>query len=926
MRWAHECANGANIGRAGGMSTYGKHLLHRHQEMLAASAVTQEVAGARGYRSIAVKADLERLGFGRAQRRVPGLLIPIHNVAGEIETYQYRPDEPRMNDKGKAVKYETKTGSRMVLDVPANARPDIGDPSIPLFITEGAKKADAAVSKRLCCVALLGVWNFRGTNTLGGKVALPDWESVALNDRAVYIVFDSDVATKSAVAKAMRRLKGFLDNRGAKTRIVYLPAGSGGEKVGLDDYLAAGHGVDDLMRISSDDVTGADDDEPTCPYRTTEHGIIWLKPTHDGDVLTPLTNFAAEITADITEDDGAEVRRAFHITTRLNGCHRTFRVPVERFGGMAWAVEHLGAGAILYPGATLKDHARVAVQMLSGDVSANTVFTHLGWRKIDDDWLYLHTGGSIGPNGPVPEISVMPGDGRLAHYELPSPPEGEVLRRAVRASLSVLELAPKVITYPVLAAAYRAPLAEASVAPFSIFVAGPTGCQKTEITAIAQAHHGATFDGKNLPGNWHTTANTLEKQAFLAKDCLFAVDDFAPGGTTADVQRLHRDADRLFRAQGNRAGRGRMRPDGSLRPEYFPRGLIISSGEDVPHGQSIRARLLILEVSPGDVDLANLTKTQSQAADGVYAQAMSGYIRWLAPQIDELKKLLPARQQELRAQARSNGVAHDRTPDITASLFVGLETFLRFAAETGAVEQDDCSALLREGWDVLREVAAKQASHQASEDPARRFIELLGAAIASRQVHLADPKTNDRPSSAADWGWRSRPGSAGTTEWIETGTRIGWVEGEDIYLDPDATFAAVQRLAREQGNALAVTQRTLLKRLSEKGLLASQERAAGRNTVRKEIAGRRRRVLHISSKVLCSESGPNGPSGPHPSNSSEFGTDSVDRLSEDVEKAVQENGPHGPENKGFGPNGPIGPEMGDKSPEDFERPQWEVEL
>ncbi len=30
-----------------------------------------------------------------------------------------------------------------------------------LFITEGARKADAAVSKSLCCVDLLGVWNWR---------------------------------------------------------------------------------------------------------------------------------------------------------------------------------------------------------------------------------------------------------------------------------------------------------------------------------------------------------------------------------------------------------------------------------------------------------------------------------------------------------------------------------------------------------------------------------------------------------------------------------------------------------------------------------------------------------------------------------------------------------------------------------------------
>src|SRR5215467_12780213 len=104
--------------------------------------------------------------------------------------------------EAKTVKYETPSGARMVVDVPPSVRQWLGDPKRPLFITEGARKADAAVSQDLCCVALLGVWNWRGSNEHGGKVALPDWESVALNDREIYICFDSDVMTKPAVHQA----------------------------------------------------------------------------------------------------------------------------------------------------------------------------------------------------------------------------------------------------------------------------------------------------------------------------------------------------------------------------------------------------------------------------------------------------------------------------------------------------------------------------------------------------------------------------------------------------------------------------------------------------------------------------------------------------------------------------------------------------
>lgn len=189
-------------------------LLPHHQQLISASSISPDVAKARGYRSVEKKSELKALGFRDVQCRVPALLLPVWGVHGEIINYQTRPDNPRIDKRDKIVKYETPADSRMSLDVPPAARPFLGKSDRPLFITEGIRKTDAAVSKGLCCIALLGVWNWRGTNRDGGKVALPDWEYIALNDREIYICFDSDVMTKPAVHQALARLKAFLENRG----------------------------------------------------------------------------------------------------------------------------------------------------------------------------------------------------------------------------------------------------------------------------------------------------------------------------------------------------------------------------------------------------------------------------------------------------------------------------------------------------------------------------------------------------------------------------------------------------------------------------------------------------------------------------------------------------------------------------------------
>jgi hypothetical protein len=189
-------------------------LAEQHEKMLREeSGISQEVVVARGYRTVDTKSELKRLGFSERQCNKPGLLIPVYSPTGDIATYQFRPDEPRIDKNGKSVKYETPSGTRMVLDIHPCAREMLGNPTMPLLITEGIKKGDALVSRKLCAVALLGVWNWRGRNGDGGLTALAEWDYVALNGREVYIVFDSDVMLKPQVHKAMVRLKAFLESR-----------------------------------------------------------------------------------------------------------------------------------------------------------------------------------------------------------------------------------------------------------------------------------------------------------------------------------------------------------------------------------------------------------------------------------------------------------------------------------------------------------------------------------------------------------------------------------------------------------------------------------------------------------------------------------------------------------------------------------------
>jgi hypothetical protein len=545
------------------------------------------------------------------------------------------------------------------------------------------------------------------------------------------------------------------------------------------------------------------------PYEATQGGFIWNKETAEGIIKVPLTTFTAEITGQVVEDDGAEPKRVLEIDAVLRGRHYSFKVPAVHFGAMSWPMEHMGAGAALWAGLSIKDHARAAIQFLSGDPPERKVYTHLGWREIDGSWLYLHAGGAIGPVGPVEGIEVSLAQ-ELQRYLLPDPPTGKDLVDAISASLRLLDVAGDQTSMPVHCGIWRAAMGECDS---STHLTGPTGGGKTSIAALAQQHYGPELDARHVPGSWMGTDNSLETLAFVAKDALLLVDDFCPTGSQYDVQTMHRKADRLFRGQGNSAGRSRLRADGTLRPTRPPRGMVLSTGEDVPRGQSLRARILVQEVplqGPGSVDFSKLTDCQAEASEGRYAQAMAGFVRWIAPQFGVIREHLKEEISELRTHAHQSG-QHRRTPDIVANLAVGFRYFLGFAQWAGAVDAPLADELWDRCWAALGEVAAAQQGYQEASDPVQQFLALLMSVISSGRGHLAD--TNGRaPASAPAWGWREVQLSSGDfarTEAQPQGERIGWLDGDDVYLDSRTAFAVVQRMGGDNRDALSVSLPTL---------------------------------------------------------------------------------------------------------------------
>ena len=233
----------------------------RHRDMLHNSAISDAVIAERGYTSLAPGDTTNAsalLGVKPATVQPAmhqgALVIPLRRL-GEDPPYAYvlRPDLPVSDRKGRPRKYLYPTGLTNIFDVLPRHRDALGDPSRPLWLTEGAKKADAlstAFDNQIVAVSLNGVHGWRATNHNMGKVASPDMQHIAFNGREVVICPDGDYKTNPHVQNAINMLARLLASRADTTvYLCSLPQDPDGEKMGVDDYLAGGGTVADLLTM-----------------------------------------------------------------------------------------------------------------------------------------------------------------------------------------------------------------------------------------------------------------------------------------------------------------------------------------------------------------------------------------------------------------------------------------------------------------------------------------------------------------------------------------------------------------------------------------------------------------------------------------------------------------------------------------------------
>jgi hypothetical protein len=438
----------------------------------------------------------------------------------------------------------------------------------------------------------------------------------------------------------------------------------------------------------------------------------------------------------------------------------------------------------------------------------------------------------------------------LRRYALPAPPHNP--QPAIEESLRFLDLAPLSVTVIVWAAMYTAPLGHWRTLDALIWVHGLTQSQKTSLVMLALTHFGQSFiEGRKVypPIDWISTATGMEEPLFICKDLPLVMDDYAPQATEEEARKLRQAAHRVIRSLGNRSARMRGNSDGrAARAPLPPRALGLATAEKTLDVQSNVGRMIEVPVDKGSVTITalegesplSLAQARNGAGGpGLYAQAMSGFICWLA------SKWGPALDETIRARyaantARANfAKGQDRLTDSYATLLLGAQMAAQFFQEAGAITALQAEELVKRVSKGLEETLTAHGHSVREHSPARRLFLALDAMLWQNRAYLL-PRNLEAAKQVIP------PAGATLLGWYDT-------DGATVYLLSSACLMLAREYHRSMGQAWDANALGLGRELEHAGLLAKN--SMGRNGYTGWMGGKNITTYAIDTKAVTEQTG-----------------------------------------------------------------------
>ena len=533
-------------------------------------------------------------------------------------------------------------------------------------------------------------------------------------------------------------------------------------------------------------------------YRIKDKCFYQQKIGKSGVEYHQICNFAAWIDSVNCLDDGNQIEHRYVISGLLFDGERLppIKITSAELESSDWFINKWGHKVITFPGSRNKEHVKIAMQMLSFQSPKTHTFTHTGWKKLGDEWVYLHAGQDNGNN----VVSLEFG---LNRYNLDS---DTTLDDAKDNVLKFFEVATPDIVFSlfglVCLSFMRELLYQCNIKIDTVpFLVGTTGHGKSSLAALVLNFFG-DFDTTSFPASFKDTPSALEKKMFILKDSLLLIDDYHPITNRQEAQKLDSLAQRIARLIGDGANRDRMRSTMEAQRSLPPRGLVLCTGEQKPQiGQSGQLRYTFIEVTREKMRYNEIYLPLWEEREALRKWSQI-YLTWVKDNWQGLSQELRNIYRSL-TESTSEEMPSGRPRKAITDLLFGVQLGLRFMKEQNWIDSEKESELATGAKTALVELGKQNLQEATIDNPVNLFIDLMNELLATNSVRIADSN-----SVSGD----------------EQENIVGFLGDSNgtACLFPAKAYAAVQRLLREQNRNFPLTPTALWKQVGNAGLIFKQ--------------------------------------------------------------------------------------------------------
>lgn len=609
-------------------------------------------------------------------------------------------------------------------------------------------------------------------------------------------------------------------------------------KMDANACLVAGTLLDVLTTAEAPKPEQAEPRYTSYPYTVNVIGQMCYVQTRtneetgeEKDTVTPLANFAARITKELTGEFG---EKFFTIEGKgVRGKAFTLEIAGEDFGDTGKLCAKLEAAAGRHDGILPNQRAHIgpAIKALTDETSIEKrVYHRTGWTTLDGKPCFLIPGRE--PEGV--EIKLAE---RLPYAFDPKADLAKGLQ-CLDHALKFTEDKGTII----LAAALLPPLAyhaDLRSYRYTLYLRGRTGAYKTATMKLFMCLYGAKFasDDFLIRLGGATTPNALMSMATQVSDLPLLIDNYKPntgGGSKELINVIHTlteggEKDRLSRASV-------LNQHKSIWAYPFV------TGEDIPREDAAAlARTLILlfkRLEPAESkDMARLDHlTQAQALSRHLNAVGAAWIDWLVtPEAQEIIAGCDF-EAERRNYTRLIAAEHPGAVNpsrIATSLALNhlVWTILTYHPTLGEFARQHEQAHDTALADLIRSTV-ETTTHALEAD---RLLDYLREYIGGGRLTLL-PKGEEIVGSPQ-----------------EREHTIGWHDGDGgAYVLPDLTIQMVKRYSEDSLSGL--TKPALFEQLDHQGMIYKGKDKNGPTSTKViYVGGHSKRVLHLRAAALAEE-------------------------------------------------------------------------